>query len=249
MGTTYQQLIRNLEYLRLSEMRLHLDEVIDASGRSGMSFAESLIKLTGYEIDRKEANAVNAMVKIAAFPHRKTIEEFDFGFQPTLNKAEIEDLASLRFISNNENIVFVGNSGTGKTHLATSIGIVAARNRISTYFIKCSDLIAQLRKAMLENRLEARMKNFCKYRLLIVDEIGYLPIDKDDAKLFFQLVDRRYEAKSTIFTTNIHFSNWDEVFKDPMIASAILDRVLHHAHVVSITGKSYRLKGYMGDEE
>ena len=160
MGTTYQQLIRNLEYLRLSEMRLHLDEVIDASGRSGMSFAESLIKLTGYEIDRKEANAVNAMVKIAAFPHRKTIEEFDFGFQPTLNKAEVEDLASLRFISNNENIVFVGNSGTGKTHLATSIGIVAARNRISTYFIKCSDLIAQLRKAMLENRLEARMKTF-----------------------------------------------------------------------------------------
>ena len=229
-------------------MKLHLDEVIDAANQNGSSFTESLIKLTNYEVDRKEINAVNAMVKTGAFPHTKTLKDFDFDFQPTLNKVEIEDLASLRFITNNENIIFLGNSGTGKTHLATSIGVIAAKNRISTYFIKCNDLIAQLHKARLENRLEARIKNYCKYKLLIIDEIGYLPIGQEEAKLFFQLIDKRYENKSTIFTTNINFNNWDEVFKDTMIASAILDRVLHHAHVINITGKSYRLKNYMNDD-
>ena len=249
MSTAYQQLINNLDYLKLNEMKLHLNGIIDNANQGNVSLVDSLIKLTNYEVDHKETNAVNAMVKTGAFPHMKTIEDFDFDFQPTINKAEIEDLASLRFVTNNENIVFLGNSGTGKTHLATSIGIIAAKNRISTYFIKCNDLIAQLHKARLENRLDARIKNYCKYKVLIIDEIGYLPIDEEDAKLFFQLIDKRYETKSTIFTTNISFNNWDEVFKDTMIASAILDRVLHHAHVVTITGKSYRLKDYMKDDD
>lgn len=249
MSTTYQQLINNLDYLKLYEMKLHLNEIIDSTNQGNISLIDSLIKLTNYEIDHKETNAVNAMVKTGAFPHRKTLEEFDFEFQPTLNKAEIEDLASLRFVESNENVVFLGNSGTGKTHLATSIGIIAAKNRISTYFIKCNDLIAQLHKARLENRLEARIKNYCKYKVLIIDEIGYLPIDEEDAKLFFQLIDKRYETKSTIFTTNISFNNWDKVFKDTMIASAILDRVLHHAHVVTITGRSYRLKDYVEEND
>jgi DNA replication protein DnaC len=249
MSTAYQQLINNLDYLKLNEMKLHLNEIIDNANQGNVSLVDSLIKLTNYEVDHKKTNAVNAMVKTGAFPHMKTIEDFDFDFQPTINKVEIEDLASLRFVTNNENIVFLGNSGTGKTHLATSIGIIAAKNRISTYFIKCNDLIAQLHKARLENRLDARIKNYCKYKVLIIDEIGYLPIDEEDAKLFFQLIDKRYETKSTIFTTNISFNNWDEVFKDTMIASAILDRVLHHAHVVTITGKSYRLKDYMKDDD
>ena len=249
MSTAYQQLINNLDYLKLGEMKLHLNEIIDNANQGNVSLVDSLIKLTNYEVDHKETNAVNAMVKTGAFPHKKTLEDFDFDFQPTINKAEIDDLASLRFVTNNENIVFLGNSGTGKTHLATSIGIIAAKNRISTYFIKCNDLIAQLHKARLENRLDARIKNYCKYKVLIIDEIGYLPIDEEDAKLFFQLIDKRYETNSTIFTTNINFNNWDEVFKDTMIASAILDRVLHHAHVVTITGKSYRLKDYMKDDD
>ena len=249
MSTAYEQLIKNLDYLKMEEMKLHLDEMIDTMNHNQLSFVDGLIKLTNYEIDRKETNAINSMVKVGAFPHRKGLEDFDFGFQPSLNKAEIDDLSTLRFINNKENIVFLGNSGTGKTHLATSIGIIAAKSRISTYFIKCNDLITQLHKAWLENRLDARIKNFCKYKLLIIDEIGYLPINEEDAKIFFQLIDRRYETKSTIFTTNIHFNNWDKVFKEPMIASAILDRILHHAHVISITGKSYRLKDYIKDDD
>lgn len=192
---------------------------------------------------------MNAMVKVAGFPHFKELKEFDFDFQESINKEQIIDFTSHRFIYKNENIIFMGTSGVGKTHLATSIGISAAKNRISTYYIKCSSLIAQLQKAKLENRLEARLKHFTKYKLLIIDELGYLPIDSEDSKLFFQIIDRRYEKRSTIITTNINFSKWDDIFKDSTIASAILDRVLHHAHVVNITGKSYRLKDYYEEGE
>ena len=140
------------------------------------------------------------------------------------------------------------SSGVGKTHLATSIGVAAAKHHNITYFIKCSDLLQQLKKAKLENRLEARLKHFNHYKLLIIDEIGYLPIDKEDSNLFFQLIDMRYEKKSTILTTNINFGDWDSVFYDAVVADAILNRVLHHSHVVSITGKSYRLKDFEQEE-
>ena len=249
MNSTYVQLKKNLEYLKLNQMDLHLDEVIDLITSSPLSFTEGLCKLTNYEIDFKEANMIRSMVKVGAFPHQKGIRDFDFEFQPSVNPEEIKDFATLRFLENAENIVFLGPSGVGKTHLATAIGVPAAKKRYSTYFIKCHDLIMQLKKAKLENRLEARLKHFFKYKLLIIDELGYLPIEKDDAKLFFQLIDKRYEKRSTIITTNINFNSWDDVFFDPVIANAILDRVLHHAHVVNITGKSYRLKKYTDQEE
>lgn len=249
MNSTYVQLKKNLEYLKLNQMDLHLDEVIDLITSSPLSFTEGLCKLTNYEIDFKEANMIRSMVKVGAFPHQKGISDFDFEFQPSVNPEEIKDFATLRFLENAENIVFLGPSGVGKTHLATAIGVTAAKKRYSTYFIKGHDLIMQLKKAKLENRLEARLKHFFKYKLLIIDELGYLPIEKDDAKLFFQLIDKRYEKRSTIITTNINFNSWDDVFFDPVIANAILDRVLHHAHVVNITGKSYRLKKYTDQEE
>lgn len=151
----------------------------------------------------------------------------------------------MRFLENNENIVFLGPSGVGKTHLATSIGIAAAKVRTSTYFTKCHDLLQQLKKAKSDNRLDNRLKHFCKYRLLIIDELDYLPIDKDDSKMFFQLIDMRYENKSTIVTTNINFNEWDGVFYGSVVANAILDRLLHHATVVSISSNSYRLKNHI----
>lgn len=249
MNSTYMQLVNNLEYLKLKQMIVHLDETIDFQTKNNLSFIDTLIKLTTYEIDFKETNMVKAMVKVGAFPHNKEIKDFDFEFQPGINKDQILDFASLRFLESQENIVFLGTSGVGKTHLATSIGIAAAKRRFSTYFIKCHDLLQQLKKAKLENRLDDRLKHFSKYRLLIIDELGYLPIDKDDSKLFFQLIDMRYEKKSTILTTNINFNSWDDIFYDPVIANAILDRILHHAHVVSINGNSYRLKDHFKAEE
>jgi len=192
------------------------------------------------ELKVKNYNATNAMVKVAGFPHRKEMKDFDFSFQPKLNKQQFLDFESLRFIEKNSNIILIGNSGVGKTHLATSIGIAAAKKRISTYFIKCNDLISQLKKAHLENKLEQRIKHFSKYKLLIIDEIGYLPIGESEAKMFFQLIDKRYEKKSTIITSNINLSSWNKIFVDTMIASAILDRLVHHSTIVNILGNSYR---------
>ncbi|MGO5015154.1 IS21-like element helper ATPase IstB, partial [Niallia sp. Sow4_A1] len=212
--TNHQQLLKNLEYLGLKQMTLHLNEVIDFSVNNQLSFNDTLIKLTNYEIDVREQNMTQAMVKVGAFPHRKEITDFDFDFQPSINRQQILDFLTLRFIEENENIVFLGTSGVGKTHLATSIGIAAAKKRTSTYFIKCHDLIQNLKKARLENRLESRLKHYAKYKLLIVDEIGYLPIDAEDAKLFFQLIDMRYEKKSTILTTNVNFKEWDTIFQE-----------------------------------
>jgi len=238
------KLIENLKYLKLNQMVIHLDETIDFMNNN-LSFIDALIKLTDYEIDMKEIN----MVKVAAFPHLKEIKDFDFSFQPSINKEQILDFTTLRFIEQKENIVFLGSSGVGKTHLATSIGIAAAKKRTSTYFIKCHDLIMNLKKAKLENRLEARLKHYSRYKLLIIDEIGYLPIDEEDAKLFFQLIDMRYEKKSTVFTTNASFKSWGEIFQDPKIANAILDRILHHATVINIVGDSYRLKDHIQTEK
>jgi DNA replication protein DnaC len=247
--TTYERLLDNLGYLKLKKMGERLGETIDFINKNELSFTDGLIKLTDYEIDHKEASMINAMVKTGGFPHRKELDTFDFSFQESINKEQIMEFLSHRFIHENQNIVFIGTSGVGKTHLATSIGISVAKKRMQTYYIKCHDLIEQLKRAKMENRLADRLKHFTKYKLLIIDEIGYLPIDKEDSKLFFQLSDKRYERKSTIFTTNINFSEWGAVFRDPVIANAILDRVLHHAHVIQITGKSYRLKDYFIDDD
>lgn len=230
-------------------MDVHLDETIDFMNRNELSFVDTLIKLTNHEIEMKEVNMIKSMVRVAAFPHLKEIKDFDFGFQPSIKKEQILDFTTLRFLEQQENIVFLGSSGVGKTHLATSIGIAAAKKRTSTYFIKCHDLILNLKKAQLENRLETRLKHYRKYKLLIIDEIGYLPISEEDAKLFFQLIDMRYELRSTIFTTNANFRSWGEIFQDPKIANAILDRILHHATVVNIVGDSYRLKDHFKPEE
>lgn len=244
-NTTYNQLCSNLEQLKLTQMLVHLDEITDFVTTNNLSFTEGLQKLSNYEVDFKEKNASRSMIKAAAFPFVKEIKDYDFSFQPSVNEQEIKELATLGFLEKQENIVFLGPSGVGKTHLATAIGVAAAKKRVSTYFLKCNDLLQQLKKAKLENRLDARLKHFSKYKLLVIDEIGYLPIDKEDSNLFFQLIDMRYEKKSTILTTNMNFNEWDSIFYDAVVANAIMDRVLHHSHVVTITGRSYRLKDHI----
>lgn len=245
MSSIYHQLNSSLEKLKLMQMKEHLEEVSNFVLQNKLSFSDGLLKLCNYEIDYKTETASKSMIKAAAFPFVKTIDDYDFEFQPCVNKQDILELATLRFMENAENIVFLGSSGVGKTHLATSIGIESASKRYSTYFIKCHDLLQQLKRAKLENRLESKLKYINRYKLLIVDELGYLPIDKEDSNLFFQLIDMRYEKKSTILTTNINFNDWDSIFNDAVVANAILDRVLHHSKVITINGRSYRVKDYV----
>ena len=242
MSSAYLSLVTNLEELKLFQFKEHLDSYIDLINSGKKSIVESLKELTEYEIKFKEARAMNACVKVANFPFLKTIEDFDFSFQPGINKKKILDLLSLRFLERQENILFLGNSGVGKTHLSVAIGIAAAQKRISTYFINCHELLQNLKKAHLENRLETRLKHYAKYKLLIIDEIGYLPINKEEGNIFFQLINKRYEKSSTIITTNKEFSKWHEIFGDVIIANAILDRLLHHSVVEKIVGRSYRTK-------
>lgn len=240
--TNYTRLLSNLEELQLNRIKDNLDEHIGRINNKELDYIESLHELTNLEIQAREDRATHACVKVANFPYRKELKDFDFSFNPKINKEKILDFKHLRFIENKENILFLGVPGVGKTHLATSIGIEAAKNRKITYFINCHDLILQLKRAKLENRLETRLKFFSKYKVLIIDEVGYLPIDKEGANLLFQLINKRYENSSTIITTNKPFSEWGEVFGDSVLASAILDRLLHHSHVINIVGSSYRLK-------
>ena len=242
-NSQYLRLQENLLYLNLKQMHLHLDPILD----SNVSLLEGLLKLTDYEIEIKRENVLNAMVKVAHFPHYKTLKEFDFDFQPNINQNQLMNLSGLGFIEKKENILFLGNSGVGKTHLATAIGIESAKARYSTYFIKCHELLTNLRQAQHENRLESRLKFYTRCKLLIIDELGYLPLQKGDERLLFQLIDRRYENKSTIITTNLPFDKWNENFNDSFITNAILDRLLHHSHVIQIMGESYRLKDVLNE--
>ena len=243
----YNKLLNNFELLKLDKMKDYYPNYVEIATKGNKSLTESLLELTEKEIEYRNERASQIQITVSAFPYKKEIDDFDFDYQPSINKQEILELNNLGFLSRHENILFVGPSGVGKTHLATSIGITAAKKRYSVYFISCHDLITQLNKAHYENKLEARIKHFCRYELLIIDEIGYLPVDKQGANLFFQLIAKRYEKHSTIITTNQTFNKWGEVFNDSIIANAILDRLLHHSTVINIKGTSYRIKDKLSD--
>lgn len=242
MDTNYTKLLNNLDTLNLNCIRENLSAYIEMVTNDDKSLVDALYELTEKEKHLRDQKAIHACVRKASFPFERTIDGYDFAFQPSVDRRVIDDLNSLRFINENENILFIGSPGTGKTHLATAIGIEAARHRISAYFITCKELISQLAMAEHENRLENRLKAFMRHKLLIIDEVGYLNLNKEESNLFFQLISLRYEKKATIITTNKNLSRWTEIFGDPVITNAILDRLLHHSHIINIIGPSYRTK-------
>lgn len=239
---TYERLKENLECLNMRNTLEILDNYLERAIKDDLNIVDVLDHIFCEEAKSKRRRAYEKQIQMSGFPIKKTLDDFDFAFQPSIDKRQIDELATMRFVENAENIVFLGPPGVGKTHLATAIGMVAARNRYSTYYVNCHTLIEQLKKSHYENRLHERLKVLTRYKVLIIDEIGYLPMDINGANLFFQLIAKRYEKVSTIFTSNKTFSQWNEVFSDVTIASAILDRVLHHCTVVNIKGDSYRLK-------
>ena len=242
---TYNRLINNLETLDLNRFKENIDQYLNLIAEGSKTALDAIYELTEMEIGFRKQQSITGCVKVANFPFLKEIKEFDFSFQPSLDKAKIMDLMTLRFIENTENVIFCGTPGVGKTNLTVSIGIEAAKHRYCVYFITFQDLISQLKKASSENRLEARIKWFCRYKLLIIDELGYQKMDVDSANLFFNLIAKRYERLSTIITTNSPFSKWSDIFHEPVLTNALLDRLLHHCSVININGPSYRLKDQM----
>lgn len=249
MQNNYNKLMNNLESLNLNMFKANLATYLEYIENGSKTVIDILYELSEMEMTLRTERAMNACVKVANFPFIKTFEDFDFSFQPSINKEQIINYKYLKFIDDKENIVFIGSPGVGKTHLATAIGVEAAKLRTSTYFISCGDLILQLKRAHIENRLEQRLKFFAKYKLLIIDEVGFLPLDIESSNLLFQLIAKRYEKNSTIVTTNKPLSRWGEIFGDPVIANAILDRLLHHSHVINIVGRSYRTKDIIDDDK
>lgn len=245
MSSTIVQLNNNLEKLGLVKIKENINTYLDFIVNGEKTPLEALNELAEIEINYKESVSIKGCVKVANFPFYKEIKDFDFSYQPSIDKNKIMDLITLRFIENTENIIFCGTPGVGKTNLAVSIGIAAAKQRISTYFITFHDLVNQLKRAKYENRLEARIKWYCRYKLLIIDEVGYEKMDSETANLFFNLISKKYEKSSTIITTNLAFSKWPDVFVEPILTNALLDRLLHHCSVININGPSYRLKDQM----
>lgn len=241
-ASTVDRIRRYLVGLRMPRALEILDHTIRQLERGEIAPLEAVDALLGEELNLREGQRIKVALKMGRLLNIKTLDGFDFSFQPSLDRNRILTLAQLEFIDRREVVHFLGQPGCGKTHLALALGVEAVKGGRSVYFTTLADLIASLAKAEREGTLRERLRFLCRPQLLIVDEIGYLPVIPGGGNLFFQLVNARYERGAMILTSNRGFAEWGEVFNDTVVATALLDRLLHHAIVIQIEGASYRLR-------
>jgi DNA replication protein DnaC len=231
-----------LRRLQLPHIRETLPAVLSEAARGDWTYLEFLDRILQREVDSKQGKRVRMGLQIAHFPSVRTLEEFDFSVQPSVDERLIQELATGNFIAHGEAVLMLGPPGVGKTHLAIGLGRKVVERGHTVRFTTATALLSTLAKAESEGSLSEKLSEFSKPRLLIIDELGYLPFERRAAHLFFQLVNRRYEKGSLLITTNQRVSEWGTVFGDEVLATAILDRLLHHSHTLMITGESYRLR-------
>lgn len=248
------RVLEHLGRLRLGRIAEQLDALLSNAARGEPTYLDFLDAVLREEVEAKQRKRIAMGITIAHFPTVKTLGDFDFKFQPSVDQKLIRELAVSRYVANAENVLIFGPPGVGKTHLAIGLGRAAVEAGYSVLFTSAASLLGALSKAETEGQLADRLAFYTKPKLLIVDELGYLPFEKRSAHLFFQLVARRYEKGSMVITTNQLVTQWGGVFGDEVLAAAILDRLLHHSFTLMIQGESYRLKlkrraGLLGGSE
>jgi len=231
-----------LDKLKMEHLEAQLDAVCEQAAKKELDYKSFLAQALQSEWQGRFQKGIEGRMRLARFPWIKTLEQFDFDFQPSLDRKQVRELAGLGFVERAHNVVLLGPPGVGKTHLAVALGVKAVEAGCSVLFLTLETLMTRLLKAHHENRLDRSLKQLVYPRVLILDELGYLPLSQLEASLFFRLVARRYERASLIVTSNKSFLDWGEVFNDHVLATAVLDRLLHHATTLNIKGESYRLK-------